>query len=61
VNFVLTRVFWTDVFLPIPGNVPHPAVVPLLYLARFALTILVAAISFRYLEAPLLKLKARFA
>lgn len=61
VNFVLTRAFWTDVFLPIPGNVPHPAVVPLLYFARFAVTILVAAISFRYLEAPLLKLKARFA
>ena len=61
VSFVLTRAFWIDVFLPIPGNEPHPAVVPLLYFARFAVTILIAAISFRYLEMPLLKLKARFA
>jgi len=61
VNFVLTRAFWTDVFLPIPGNHPDPSVVPLLYVARYAVTIAVAAISYRYLETPLLKLKARFA
>lgn len=61
VNFVLTRLVWTSVFLPIPGNEPPAALVALLYIARHAVTILVAVVSYRFLERPFLELKSRFA
>lgn len=61
VNFVLTRLVWTSVFLPIPGVEPPAALVALLYVARHAATILVAVVSYRFLERPFLELKSRFA
>lgn len=59
INFVLTRYVWIDTFLPIPGNNPPQALIPALYAARYAVTILIAAASYRYLEKPLLSLRIK--
>jgi peptidoglycan/LPS O-acetylase OafA/YrhL len=57
VSYLITKFVWADVFLPIPGNDAPAWVVPAVTFARYSLTILVAALSYRYLEQPILAIK----
>lgn len=58
--FLVSTVYKVSVFLPLPGT--HPGEWDLLAInaAQMALTVAMAAVSYRYLERPLLALKDRF-